>query len=532
MSDDNNKGKEGGEPARLIPAEEGDLVKILAGESFSRTVHRIFAGFRAPKDSGEYRYAKFALLRMFGPGTVSLLLGIAVIVFLFTYAVQKALPPPPPDFIVERVEPVTVPQPDPIVDPTPDNSKALNVDFETDIPVVPPPDPPPIPDPQKDPGADIGDELGNNETRWNQAPEKTISPRVLSGILVGRTKVVRDEILKKYPIGSVTEAAVLKALRWLKAHQNEDGSWGPEKIADTGLALLTFLAHGETPDTQEFGPTVERGIKYLIEAQKKDGSLSANAYSHGIATYALCESYALTGIMSVRDAAEKALQIIIDGQGARGGYDYGYAKTDRWDMSVSGWQFQAMKAGKLAGLSNSQLDNAIAKMHRFLKEWTFNGLGWGYAGSNTTPVKGGGNQTPQMTSVGALVLQLYGQAKGKEVRKAVEWLGKTQKFEWPKEGKVALYDYYYQTQVRFQNGDKFWTDWNDAFSRTLVREQKADGHWEGGDHEGAAGLVYTTTMCALMLQVYYRYLPTQQKVVVDAPPAAVKAADDPVVEVL
>ena len=43
----------------------------------------------------------------------------------------------------------------------------------------------------------------------------------------------------------------------------------------------------------------------------------------------------------------------------------------------------------------------------------------------------------------------------------------------------------------------------------LIRNQAHDGHWENGDGHGP---VYTTTLCALMLEVYYRYLPTYKKV--------------------
>jgi hypothetical protein len=53
------------------------------------------------------------------------------------------------------------------------------------------------------------------------------------------------------------------------------------------------------------------------------------------------------------------------------------------------------------------------------------------------------------------------------------------------------------------------------------------GHWEGGDH-GAK--VYTTTLCTLMLEVYYRYLPTFKHVEV-APAAAAVRSDDVVVDV-
>ena len=53
------------------------------------------------------------------------------------------------------------------------------------------------------------------------------------------------------------------------------------------------------------------------------------------------------------------------------------------------------------------------------------------------------------------------------------------------------------------------------------------GHWENGAH---GGKVYTTALCTLMLEVYYRYLPTFKHVEVAAPATAVKS-DDVVVDV-
>jgi hypothetical protein len=59
------------------------------------------------------------------------------------------------------------------------------------------------------------------------------------------------------------------------------------------------------------------------------------------------------------------------------------------------------------------------------------------------------------------------------------------------------------------------------FTRELIRRQKKDGRWESPAFEGNVGghseatelhgidqPVYSTSLCCLMLEVYYRYLPT------------------------
>jgi len=81
--------------------------------------------------------------------------------------------------------------------------------------------------------------------------------------------------------------------------------------------------------------------------------------------------------------------------------------------------------------------------------------------------------------------------------------------QWPSgKAKVPVYTWYYVTQAKFQKGDKVWETWNRIFTRELIANQQSDGHWEGGDHGGS---VYTTCLCTLMLEVYYRYLPSYHK---------------------
>ena len=94
------------------------------------------------------------------------------------------------------------------------------------------------------------------------------------------------------------EDAVVNALRWLKANQNADGSWGnATPAAMTGFALLAYFGHCETPNSEEFGDSCMRGIVYLVNlGMKNNGKMAGNftanhwSYEHAIATYALGEA--------------------------------------------------------------------------------------------------------------------------------------------------------------------------------------------------------------------------------------------------
>ena len=223
---------------------------------------------------------------------------------------------------------------------------------------------------------------------------------------------------------------MLRALRWLKKQQKEDGSWPGHPTALTGYALLAFLAHGETPASPEFGQTVQKAIQFLMAKQGTGEAFDGNGYANGIATYAMCEAYGMTKIMAVKDSAERAIKVVIAGQQAGGGYNYNYQMGPRWDTSVSGWQLQALKAAKMAGLENPDIEKAMDKAAHWLKNNSFNPQSGSFSYSaNGNEVGPGGSWT--MTGVGVLCLQFFGYAKDMETRAGLKFLD-GQTFAWAK----------------------------------------------------------------------------------------------------
>jgi len=74
-----------------------------------------------------------------------------------------------------------------------------------------------------------------------------------------------------------------------------------------------------------------------------------------------------------------------------------------------------------------------------------------------------------------------------------------------------LYFWYYGTLAMFLRGGSDWDRWNDRLRDLLVDAQDEDGSWEPISHysryadERPDDRSYTTAMCILMLEVYYRY---------------------------
>ena len=323
-----------------------------------------------------------------------------------------------------------------------------------------------------------------------------------------------------------------KALRWLARVQNENGSWGegnfgPESghPAHTGLALLAFLGHGETPLSERYGNTVQKAMHWLA-TYGTDSDLASRCtkrpmgYAHGIATYAICEAYGMTKIPVMQCAMEPCVEIIINGQMSNGGFGYGYTSGPRWDMSVAGWNIQALKAARMAGCTNQKLPEAIYKSIKFCKS-VYTGKG-GFAYAQTKANARGSN----MTGVGSLCMQLLGSGKDTRVKQSAEYIGnaRLKKYQevannpskWNDIAGHCLYGWYYETQVIFntqKNNRARWKAWRDAFETALTKTQHPEGYWEtNGMHQigtrNTAGRVLSTCLCALQLEVYYRYLPS------------------------
>jgi translation initiation factor IF-3 len=179
---------------------------------------------------------------------------------------------------------------------------------------------------------------------------------------------------------TMTETAIFKGLNWLKATQSEDGSWGAKdkdeegkpikadahhKKAMTGMALLCYLGHCELQDSPDFGPTVQNAIKYITSMPPDEsvGAGNRGSYSHPIRTYALCEAYTMTKIKKLEVYAKRAAELVIKGQNENGGWAYAYGKgpAAHTDLSVAGWNIQALKAAAYTGIEISGLDEAMDK---------------------------------------------------------------------------------------------------------------------------------------------------------------------------
>ncbi|WP_297673852.1 prenyltransferase/squalene oxidase repeat-containing protein [uncultured Akkermansia sp.] len=333
------------------------------------------------------------------------------------------------------------------------------------------------------------------------------------------------------------EEAVVKSLRWLKKQQNQDGSWGGAphnyKCAMTGMALLSYLAHCETPLSEEFGETVLKGISFLVDQGMKNPVLSLVpqrnevSYDHAVATYALCEAYTfckqmdIPSISNLEKVVVKAVDKIVDNQNTDGGWAYNYNTKAgaHTDLSVTGWNVQALKAAEHGGIrpSKGEIRTALRKAAAYCRKC-------GKPDGLFTYMQEGREDAtarPALVGVGVLSLQMCGNGSDSAARKGLDWMLKNtnQPFNWKANNTSSnLYQHYYGVQAAMNRGGDVWKAYNKAFRDATLGAQATDGSFTPNGFPGPGGLVnsngssindkiYRQCLATLMLEVYYRFLP-------------------------
>lgn len=538
-------------------------------DGYFRRLIKMFVGLGRPRNSPEYKEAIVELQRQTAP-LLAILLPILVVATLFVVTTVSGsgkrelkveiVQADQQDDALEEIETPQETEPPPEMD---------NIEITVDAPSMNP-----------------------TEMASEAAPAPTAEPQSVKVASVDAMLSIKSPVTMKSVMGTsrgagvrgtytrggasygdaATEAAVMKALRWLKATQAPDGSWGtkPEfglkkgmdKAAGAGFAILTYLAHGETPASKEFGPTVQKALDYLINSvyvvKDKNGKLvkdpngntpyirmsgaGGTEYGFLIGTYALCEAYGMTKNPNAREAAEKTLGRIISGQTATGGWNYNMARVTKDgpdDISFGGWAMQAIKAGKMAGIHLPGMEECVKKAVNCLKKRNYSEKA-GFVYRATTNHKGG---TGGLAGVGCLAMQLLGYAKEKEVANALnvmrDWqpsLDKVYSYA-PGKPENAQYYCYYAAQCKYQAGMckdatpanfTLWKKWNAEMKALYTKavitvtdksgqpitvkdpagKDRPIGRWENKDHYNYD--VMGTCLAALQLMVYYRYLPTTQ----------------------
>ena len=364
------------------------------------------------------------------------------------------------------------------------------------------------------------------ETSPGTVTAKTASAAMVPGAkpndFAARVGDAKQEALRRTGGDQNTETAVEAALRFLAQTQRDDGAWDPaasnagreraplgmtragagekSETGLTGLSLLALLGAGQTHQTGDYAENVFKGLAYLIQKQKPDGSLAGDAtiyaanYAHGMAALSINEAAVITRDPSAMVSASRAVSHSLRMQHpATGGWRY--TRGDPGDLSQLGWQAMVIDAGFRAGVTKDK--HTVAGITRFLRSVR--------AGASGGLASYRPHEAPSrtMTAEALATRLLIGEkVPDAEIREAEHYL--LQKL--PGVGQDDYYYWYYATLALHQLQDDAWTQWNEALKKRLLSTQRSDGSWPADTVWGGyGGTVYTTSMATLCLEAYYRH---------------------------
>lgn len=381
-----------------------------------------------------------------------------------------------------------------------------------------------------------------------------------------RSADARRRRVRRFGGTARTEGAVEAGLSWLAAHQSPDGAWdridfvrqcpprnqcrGPAltrtehslRAGITGLATLAFLGAGYTPATGPYQRTVEDAVAALLSMQEFHGGFSdadsMAGYNDSLATLALAECYAMTRDERLVQPLRLAVLRIVNSQQKLGGWDYlptpGSARND---TSITAWVVQALQACSAAGITvpsralvGAALHFASASQSDGQVWYSDSGRGFELDKSSMRPVLRYGAAMSACALMSEIILGWRLEAPPLPAQQALLFtqlpsaellLGKDRTHL------HSEYYWYYGTVAAFQMGGDHWNRWNAHLRDAILPLQNRDrtakgrkrhqfGSWkpyglESGLRWGRwgrmGGRVYTTAICTLTLEIYYRHTP-------------------------
>jgi hypothetical protein len=352
---------------------------------------------------------------------------------------------------------------------------------------------------------------------------RTFSVRLVPGSFYGRDTADRILLLREGGGNAQSEDAVERGLHWLAQHQTRSGMWSLDKfrdvakclckdpgqtynVAGTAFGLLPMLGAGNTHLRGPYAKVVNKGIRWLIARQKRQGNFSDSAYENALATIAVCEDFGLTREPKFHAPAQAAIDYIVRAQHETG--SWGYSAGQKGDLSISGFQFTALKTGVYAGLFVPP--SVLTKFETFLGDVADpNGQGYGY---NTPEMR------PSTSAVGLMCREYLGWGPTHPaLRKGVAQIFRQRHFT--SSNKPGMYFLYYATQVMHHYGGKQWEEWNQKVRDVLIQTQDKGtpevpddhqiGSWSpvGDEWATQGGRIMITSLALLTLEVYYANVP-------------------------
>lgn len=318
------------------------------------------------------------------------------------------------------------------------------------------------------------------------------------------------EALIKY--GGTTEGqlSLLKALKWLKSVQNEDGSWGKEyKYALTSLAIVSYLNYGIDNYDEIFGESFVKAYRWLMaDAKDMEGMSGSTADEHATYTFALAELNKFIEKNDLRDKLTDEVQVIIDGQNLDGGYNFNYDEKSQSHLFVTLLNTLALRSTEYSGYQNPDL---VGIKERITSYYNIN-INESFTDIDGNDLSGGNFQSNQNSAnvTSMFGLQLLGQTEETKEALTKAFPKSFQSLRWDIVEPQPMFSWYCLSRAYFEAEIPEWNLWSKKFQNMLIEKQNVAGFWEQPPGTKYRSLqdktdtrIYNTAFACLMLSIFY-----------------------------
>lgn len=310
-----------------------------------------------------------------------------------------------------------------------------------------------------------------------------------------------------------TEKAIDRGLKFLISSQNKDGSWssgdasdkgGGYAIAGTSLGLMAFMVEGHFPGFGPYGNALDRAKDYLIKRSEdsETGAMGVKMYEIGLYTIAMSELWGMTSKpddnKKIQVALERVVQIILRSQSPLGGWRYAPRPDAGQDTSVTAMVFVSLASAREAGVLVPA--ETIERLTGYLRDQAFDEQrgGFGYQGKGYTIA---------CTAGGVYAAQLAGNRDSEWVSASINSLENNPKIFSRKDNGHFYYSHYYAMQAMVQAGEEHYANWYPKIRDALVALQQPNGSWQ----EKEMDYPHKTPMSIIILGTPNRYIPVYQR---------------------
>jgi hypothetical protein len=244
-------------------------------------------------------------------------------------------------------------------------------------------------------------------------------------------------------------------------------------------------------------------------------------YNHAVATVALCETYMLTGDPAAESVAKRAVDFALKAKNPYLAWRYNYPPDGDNDTSITGWMCWALATARAAGIETDESRVALKDAVSWVEKMTepeFGRTGYQQRGGPPSRQKGMEDRFPSdksesLTAIGVMIRVFVGHTPKDDefLLKGAELLRKKLPRWDTDSGAMDFYYWFWGSCAMRQIGGTYWKSWSDALKSTLIATQRhetnrcARGSWDTVDAwSDAAGRIYSTAMCCLCLESYWR----------------------------